>query len=157
MWVCCTSSLARKYGRESFDKAGLPAMSELAKLLKAAPLHITAYLSIKRLDMDFNLKKPCKDCPFTTSCLSGWLGEERAEEIANSITYQQQTFPCHKTTRGDAKKEEHCAGALILLEKIDRPNQMMRISERLGFYDRTKLDYESNVFDDTDDFIDHHI
>lgn len=43
--------------------------------------------------------------------------------------------------------EQHCAGALILLEKLDRPSQMMRISERIGMYDRRKLDMDAPVFD----------
>ena len=104
--------------------------------------------------MEFNLKKPCKDCPFKTDTLEGWLGEERAEEISNDLIYNQGTFACHKTLQ--AAKQEHCAGALILLEKLDRPNQMMRIAERLGYYDRSKLDMFANVFDDQDDFIERH-
>lgn len=30
----------------------------------------------------------------------------------------------------------HCAGAMIVLEHEERPNQIMRIAERLGFYDQ---------------------
>jgi len=108
--------------------------------------------------MNFNLTKPCSNCPFRNDKpeQEGWLGEDRAEEIANSITNMQQSFPCHKTT-DSRKNEEHCAGALIMLEKMDRPNQMMRISERLGFYDRTKLRMNAPIFDDDSDFIDSHI
>lgn len=47
--------------------------------------------------MNFDLKKPCAKCPFRTDCLKGWLGEERAEEIATGITEEQQTFSCHET------------------------------------------------------------
>lgn len=74
----------------------------------------------------------------------------------------QGTFACHKTTKPSeyddhemvtTDKSEHCAGVLILLEKIEQPNQMMRIAERLGMYDRTKLEMDSPVFDDPDDFI----
>ena len=63
-------------------------------------------------------------------------------------------FACHKTcelTEEDGgeftprKGSVHCAGALIYLEKRDRPHQMMRICERLGMYDRTKLDMEAEV------------
>ena len=43
--------------------------------------------------------------------------------------------------------EAHCAGALILLEKLNLPSQMMRIAERLGMYDRRKLDMLAPVFD----------
>lgn len=106
--------------------------------------------------MNFNLKKPCKECPFSTKCKKGWLGEDRAIDIIHAITDQQGTFTCHKTDRDPTKKAEHCAGALILLEKEDRPNQMMRISERLGSYNRHELDMDSNVFNGIEDFIDHH-
>ena len=63
-------------------------------------------------------------------------------------------FPCHKTTREDedgdleeGPKSSHCAGALLFSEKNDAPTQMMRICERLGMYDRTKLRGADLVFD----------
>lgn len=66
-------------------------------------------------------------------------------------------FPCHKTTKFDdngewvpSKNEIHCAGALILLEKVDCPSQMMRIAERLGIYDRRNLKMDAPVYDDFD-------
>ena len=73
------------------------------------------------------------------------------------------TFTCHETTVPDESDEgemkdgpnaQHCGGALIILEKLERPNQMMRIAERLGFYDRRKLDMHAPVFDSIEDFID---
>lgn len=39
----------------------------------------------------------------------------------------------------------HCAGALIFNEKRGYANQMMRISERLGMYDASKLDMKARV------------
>lgn len=62
-------------------------------------------------------------------------------------------FPCHQTADADNEeskfratdKSVHCAGALIFNEKRDTPNQMMRICERLGFYNRSKLDMTANV------------
>lgn len=91
--------------------------------------------------MKYNLTKPCDACPFL---------------IANNFTHQSLVehasgeFPCHKACDNDEETDEfvekkngktpHCAGALIFLEKIDQPHQMMRICERIGLYDRTKLD-----------------
>ena len=113
--------------------------------------------------MDYTLTTPCGNCPFRTDCLEGWLGEARAEEIIQSIVDQQATFSCHKLNDFDDEgetvegpKAQHCAGAMILLEKIERPNQMMRIAERLGMYDRTKLKMDAPVFDDESEFIEHH-
>lgn len=70
--------------------------------------------------------------------------------------FSEGEFPCHKTaveaetedggTEFHAtKKSVHCAGALIFREKRNQPNQMMRICERIGKYDRTKLNLEANV------------
>jgi len=110
--------------------------------------------------MNFNLKKPCKDCPFLIGRMFP-LNRERREEIAEFITTHQGTFPCHKTTEFDddselvnSDKTEHCAGAAIMLEKMKQPNQMMRWMERIGEYDYTKLAMDSDVFDSADEFID---
>lgn len=106
--------------------------------------------------MNFNLTKPCVTCPFRTDN-SFQLSNGRVREILQAITTQQATFSCHKTvdyTGDDAEDshhirgphEQHCAGALILLEHIEQPNQLMRISERCGGYDRTKLNMDAPVF-----------
>lgn len=42
-------------------------------------------------------------------------------------------------------KSVHCAGALIFNEKRGYANQMMRICERLEFYDASKLNMEAKV------------
>ena len=108
--------------------------------------------------MNFNLTKPCADCPFRTDKHFP-LNAERAEDIAHGLTVQQGTFACHKTIdySGDdpehVKKTEHCAGALIMLEHMQQPNQMMRWMERINAYDHTKLDMEQPVFDNADDFV----
>lgn len=114
--------------------------------------------------MKFDLKKPCgKMCPFHVQCLKGWLGEDRATEIAEALEHQDQTFACHKTTEVDdegdsytTSNSQHCAGAMIMLERMENTNQLMRIAERVGSYDRHKLDMESPVFDNTELFINHH-
>ena len=103
--------------------------------------------------MKFDLKRPCANCPHRTDCLKGWLGRVRATEIAG---YAQdsvsggKTFPCHKAT------DQQCAGSSILQEKLERPNQMLRIAERLGLYDFNAMDLQSPVFDSFEDFINHH-
>jgi hypothetical protein len=42
---------------------------------------------------------------------------------------------------------QHCAGALILMEKLETPTNSIRVAERLGMYDRRELDMDSPVFD----------
>jgi hypothetical protein len=115
--------------------------------------------------MRFDLIRPCPRCPFRSD-IRPFLRPDRAEEIGDAITQGQQTFTCHETTvpcddedgeafgeMQDGPKAQHCAGALILLEKLEQPNQMMRWMERLGQYDRTKLDMDAPVFDDIEQFI----
>lgn len=119
--------------------------------------------------MKYDMKKPCPNCPFRSDRVFP-LHPERARSILDGIM-SGLTFSCHKTIDYDALEEngeedvcdvhhtpsegeQHCAGALILLEKMKRPNQMMRIAERLGMYDHTKLDMNSPVFDDDNEMCD---
>lgn len=104
--------------------------------------------------MHFNLTKPCKHCPFRND-IRPFLSTRRVREIIASLIGRQESFPCHKTvdySHDDdgrvTSKSEHCAGAMILLEKLGKPNQMMRICERLGLYDRRKLDMNAPVYRD---------
>lgn len=109
--------------------------------------------------MNFDLKKPCADCPFKNDkpYQKGWLGRERAIEIAETLVEKDQTFQCHKTLDLGPKKHQHCAGATIMLEHMGKPNQMMRIMERIGSYDPTKVDMENEaIFKDAEDFIEWH-
>ena len=106
--------------------------------------------------MKFDLVRPCKDCPFRTD-IKGYLTPGRVREIADSLLLQQATFTCHKTNEFEDDDDgvtvtvqtadsQHCAGALIFLERMQRPNQMMRWMERIGAYDRTKLDMKWPVY-----------
>jgi hypothetical protein len=109
----------------------------------------------------YALTSPCANCPFRND-IRPYLRPERVREIEASL--EQAEFPCHKTTdlSDDSSEEEyvrtgnesHCAGALILLEKLEQPSQMMRICERLGIYDRRKLDMVAPVFDTFDEMYD---
>lgn len=103
----------------------------------------------------YSLVRPCAKCPFRND-IPAYLREDRVREIEDSL--ERSEFPCHETTEHDDEgepmvrgDESHCAGALILLEKIGRPSQMMRIAERLGMYDASKLDMSAPVFDDFDE------
>jgi hypothetical protein len=104
--------------------------------------------------LNFNLTRPCAECPFRTD-VRPYLNRVRVRELEQSIVGAQQSFPCHKTTVASddddcemttTSESEHCAGAMILLEGLNQPNQMMRIAERLGMYDHRKLDMGSPVF-----------
>lgn len=108
--------------------------------------------------MKFDLPRPCNNCPFRSDKPFP-LHPQRALDIMSG----DHTFACHKTVDYDQPTDEegrcdgvetensqHCAGFLILREKMSKPTQMMRIAERLGLYDPTKLDMNSPVFEDID-------
>lgn len=97
--------------------------------------------------MKYSLTTPCAECPYLKKMAHGFTLRRLVEMIGEG------EFHCHKTgtqdeETGDYVKTEdsvHCAGALIFLEKRNKPNQLMRISERLGMYDHTKLDMTAKV------------
>lgn len=110
--------------------------------------------------MKLDLVRPCAACPFRTD-VTPFISWQRAKEICDALLIRQATFQCHKTVDYDKadedgevaahvaaseKNAQHCAGATIMLEKMDRPNQWMRIAERIGKYDRRKLDMSSPVY-----------
>jgi hypothetical protein len=104
----------------------------------------------------YGMTTPCSNCPFRKD-ITPFLRPERVREIERSLVRSE--FPCHKTTKhdddgeyvGHTDQEMHCAGALILKEKLGQSSQMMRIAERLGMYDHTKLDMNAPVFDSFDE------
>lgn len=106
--------------------------------------------------MKHDMTTPCDECLFRTDRPTGAFPLRRADEIATALL-NDQSFSCHKTTtnldRDNYHPEaQHCAGAMIVLEKIQKPNQMMRIAERLGMYDHKKLDMAAPVYDTLEDF-----
>lgn len=103
--------------------------------------------------MKYSLKTPCDNCPFRTD-VKPYVHPRRAAGIVGNA------FACHKTTTHDyagehveTEKEQHCAGSLIFHEHLDRPHQMMRIMERIGQYDRSKLDMAAPVYRDLEDLL----
>jgi hypothetical protein len=111
--------------------------------------------------MKYDLHTPCSNCPFLKE--GGIkLRYERIEEISQMmLSSQGGDFPCHKTTkyseaqddRVATRKSLHCAGALIYAEKQGTATQLMRISERLGMYDHTKLEGHDLVWDCEEDWL----
>lgn len=87
-------------------------------------------------------RTPCANCPFRKDCLKGWLGERRAQEIANS-----DSFVCHKNT------QLQCAGHMILLENGNTFWRMMQIFNIQIIFDQEK---RSLIFDTVKEFINHH-
>ncbi len=107
----------------------------------------------------YDMKTPCAECPFRND-RKPYITPERYEELRDS----DGEFHCHKTVDYDddedhegenivTKQSKICAGFLIINEHSEKPNQMMRICERIGIYDRRDLDMDSSVYDDWDQLI----
>lgn len=117
----------------------------------------------------YTLTTPCKNCPFRSD-IQPYLTTARAQNISDDL--DDATFYCHKTLDYDRAEEDTlddegpddsriignraraCAGAMILMEKEERPNNPMRVAERLGIYDHTRLDMDAPVYDTAQDWID---
>lgn len=103
----------------------------------------------RRHHVNFEMKKPCVTCPFRSD-KKFFFSRGRVREIQKSL--ELYTFNCHKTVDYDDCKpvsyqESHCAGALILLEKTGRPSLLMRLAQKFGWYDPTKLDMKASVYE----------
>jgi hypothetical protein len=137
-------------------------MRDLNDLLKRMPVKLTAeeyaFICLKVEErrvrhriMDYDLKKPCDNCPFRRGT-SMRLTNTRVREVVGGMIKNGGEFPCHKTIeileddcgedagyRAKNGKSKHCAGALIFAEKNKASTQMMRICERIGMYNSTAL------------------
>lgn len=108
----------------------------------------------------FALRRPCAKCPFRAD-VPGYLRRKRAQDIATSIA-GGAIFYCHQTTEEvddelvGTERSSFCAGALILMEKAEAPNQAMRTAERLGLYDPERMDTTAPVHASFVEFVRHH-
>jgi hypothetical protein len=113
------------------------------------------------------MKSPCANCPFRAEPRF-YLIKERAIELQQVLVNEGRGFHCHKTidygkiddgvVTADGcgigeRDSEHCAGAMILLQKIGKPNQPMQVCERLGLFNPLELNMDAPVYDTFEEFI----
>lgn len=112
--------------------------------------------------MKFDLKRPCSNCPFRHD-VAPYIRPERAQEIGSALL-QGKSFACHKTVAYDEDGnhvqrrehlEQHCAGAMIVLAYMERPNQLMQVASRIGVLDLSSLDMGAPVFRTMQDWYAH--
>lgn len=90
--------------------------------------------------MKFNLAQPCTGCPFVVgNSINRQLNKRQLKGIVKSIR-GGNTFTCYKSLGKSTEENEHCAGAMIFLERENRPNQEMEIARQCGDYVREDLD-----------------
>ena len=115
--------------------------------------------------MRFDLKTPCKNCPFRTDKTAiRFSGRERAEEIEEQA--YRHGFPCHLSAVDTSEDDEenggyvfgentqHCAGATIMYLKEGndcRPG--IDNDEELGGKLSEQMDFEAPVYESAQEFI----
>lgn len=87
------------------------------------------------------VKAPCGNCPFRKDSRKGWLGEERAKEIAES-----DSFVCHKNTK------LQCAGHMVVCENN---NEFVRMAE-IFYKEKPPIKNKQVLLKKPIDFIKHH-
>lgn len=105
--------------------------------------------------MLFDLKKPCGGCPFLKEN-NLRLSKRKKQKFVNDILKKEYAFVCHRTTKeycGKEGKRNHCAGALIIMEKNQINTRVLRIAITLGGYNPDLLKLDSPVFDNFQDFV----
>jgi hypothetical protein len=76
--------------------------------------------------MRFDLKSPCANCPFRKEGAIDLQPGRVAGIVADLRKNDMQTFPCHKTTHGQAKQEQACAGASAFMFRDGNPSVALR-------------------------------
>ena len=117
--------------------------------------------------MQFDLRTPCKECPFTRSCMKGWLGARRMRQILRSLDNDFSVFACHKFLyREDFNEEEGryeasddqqaCAGAVIYQEQHGLRAVLTRLAMRDGRFNPFRMRGSDRVFETEAEAIRHH-
>ena len=107
----------------------------------------------------FDLKRPCKTCPFRRGGLIG-LHPDRLREILRAPAFQ-----CHGTVLYGAgpggedlknhDKTQQCAGLIAFLHLQGRANQITQVAQRLAGYDPGEID-ASEVYTSEEELMEEH-
>lgn len=100
-----------------------------------------------------NRKVPCGTCPFRTTQggLRG-LRTDRAKEIAESLL-RGESFTCHSDLGKRERDRNQCVGSMLILDKLQQPNQIMQVATRLNMFKVEDLQGSDVVFDNFDDWV----
>lgn len=108
------------------------------------------------------LNKPCANCPFRSDGKAIHLSPGRRQGIHESITKYGENFTCHKhndhddlgAAINDPSKNITCAGMLVYLTHLKRPNTMMQVMSRLGAWNQADLNMDTPVCRTEQEFVD---
>lgn len=88
-------------------------------------------------EVNWNLKKPCADCPFKYDTAFHAGIAKSARDVALGIEHGNFAHTCHKTdVRSDCESAkgpvQHCAGMMIMAKKSDKITDPMLVAMREG-------------------------
>ena len=99
------------------------------------------------------MKAPCGNCPFRKDIPPFNLMPGRMAGIVKGLTNDDHaSFSCHKTTHGDGKKEQQCAGSIAFLHKQGIHNRLTRMGMHFKDCNPEEID-GSNVYDNTEELL----
>lgn len=104
--------------------------------------------------MNFDLTRPCGNCPFRNDRDPFGLRRARVREILGDPNgrrwWPAASFPCHKTIDYGRPRipvtAQQCAGVMIILHREGVPNDAMQIGQRFGLWQPDKLDPGAPVY-----------
>lgn len=92
----------------------------------------------------FDLKRPCKTCPFLRVNEDKFrLHRARIEGIAKGAAFQCHSTAVYDQDDGEGRaggKPQQCAGLMSVLHKEGRQNQITQVATRLIGYDPGRID-----------------
>ena len=114
--------------------------------------------------MRFDLREPCKHCPFRTDeTRITFRGRERPEEIEERA--YRHGFPCHVSAECEenpvtgeetfvfGEQTQHCAGYILMQLQDGGPWPGIRNDEELADRLAEQLDWDAPLFENVEEFL----
>jgi len=110
-------------------------------------------LSKKYNRIGFDLKKPCKDCPFKVEHEADWIPEAISnEEMIQKIHDAEYSQGCHRFNDGisgesqeEPKNPQYCAGAILSMMKRGISNKILDEGKNCGKFNPDEMDTSIEV------------
>jgi hypothetical protein len=90
--------------------------------------------------MNFDLKRPCANCPFRKVGAIELHPQRLPSIVAGLLANDRDWFKCHKTLHLPRdRRDSQCVGSMVYLLKVDAPSVSMRMAAAFGWLDFDEL------------------
>ena len=113
--------------------------------------------------MEYEARKPCKECPFRKASPKGWLGPDSAQEVMDKVN-REGDYICHMTTAGKAEIDgrgpldtpglKYCTGSIMYANtnfKRYRDPERQKLQDEMS-----KMKCRTKVLRNAKEFMEHH-